>query len=179
MPDTYKKVLLQNPKNNNEKWLPQTIAEMVTMPDSSTLIQALAALMATDTYTEVVNNNRRIKPQYLDLAAYLLAGTNSVTTAPYVAEVSVNVAGDTLTVKTWAKESDGTLKTETIPIVGSDTRYSLSAKYNTETDPNETPNSAVRLTDSDGSNVDAKVPMGALVNDTGVRVILDGNWTEA
>ena len=111
-----------------------------------------------------------------ELGKYLKMKNYSTTDAPYVAEVSVNAAGTQLQVKTWSKEADGTLKTENIAIVGSDTTYSLAAKKNTQATAGQAPDSAVRLTDSNGTNYDAKVPTGALINDDYVQVVLNGNF---
>ena len=143
-------VQLTNPENELERWFPVTLAALVRMANGADLVT--------------------------ELGKYLKATTNSVTGAPYVADVSVNAAGTKLKVKTWSKEANGTLKEEEIAIVGTNTTYTLSAKMNTQDDATQGPNSAVRLTDSDGNNYDAKVPMGALINDDYVEVVLNGNF---
>lgn len=147
---TNKSVQLTNPENDLERWFPATLAALVMMANGADLVT--------------------------ELGKYLKAKSNSVTSAPYVADVSLNSAGTKLKVKTWAKEADGTLKEEEIAIVGTNTTYTLSAKMNTQDDATQGPNSAVRLTDSEGNNYDAKVPTGALINDTKVEVVLNGNF---
>lgn len=143
-------VQLTNPENELERWFPVTLAALIQMANGADLVT--------------------------ELGKYLKATTNSVTTAPYVSEVSVNEAGTKLQVKTWSKDANGTLKEEELAIVGTNTTYTLSAKMNTQSDPTQAPNSAVRLTDSANNNYDAKVPAGAIINDDYVEVVLNGNF---
>ena len=147
---TDKSVQLTNPENDLERWFPITLAQLVTMANGADLVTELG--------------------KYLKMKSY------STTDAPYVSEVSVNQDGTKLQVKTWSKEANGTLKTESIDIVGENTTYSLAAKKNTQETEGGAPNSAVRLTDSNGNNYDAQVPTGALINDDYVQVVLNGNF---
>lgn len=155
---------------------PLTVAAAVAMTAGGlTLLEELAKYMPIETYTEVVSGVRKLKVEYIPQLPYLLKGANSVTDSPYVQEVSVNAAGTKLIVKTWSKEANGILKTEEIDIVGENTTYTLEAKYNDAS--SGTPNSAIRLKDSNNHTDDVPVPVGALRNDNNVTLILDGNFS--
>lgn len=171
---TAKTVQLQDAETGVLQY-PITIAAAISMTaGGNDLIDELAKYMPIATFTELVEGVRKFKTEYIPQLPYLLKGADSVTGSPYVQEVSLNTAGTKLIVKTWSKETNGVLKTEEIDIVGENTTYTLAAKYNDAT--TGSPNSAVRLTDSNNQNVDAVVPVGALRNDTDVVLILDGNF---
>ena len=175
MPTIAKTVQLQDAETGVLQY-PLTIAAAISMTaGGQTLLEELAKYMPIDTYTEVVGNVRKLKVDYIPQLPYLLKGANSVTDSPYVQEVSVNAAGTKLIVKTWSKEANGILKTEEIDIVGENTTYTLEAKYNDAS--SGTPNSAIRLKDSNNHTDDVPVPVGALRNDNNVTLILDGNFS--
>lgn len=141
-------VQLFNPENSEERWFPVTLAGLVMMPSGSTLLE--------------------------ELAKYLKAKENSTTDAPYVQEISVNEAGNQLQVKTWSKTEDGVLASQSIDIVGQDTTYVLGAVTNTATSGSA--NSRIQLVGSDGVSSSIQVPVGALMDEESVELVLDGRF---
>lgn len=143
-------VQLFNPENSEERWFPITLAGLVMMPSGSTLLE--------------------------ELAHYLKQKEHSTTDAPYVQEVTVNETGTQLQVKTWSKDANGVLASQSIDIVGANTTYNLTASYNTAGD-GQIANTKLILSGSDGVTSSINVPVGALVDDTNVELILDGRFS--
>ena len=141
-------VQLTNPQDPSQGWLPVTLAELVNMPSGSTLLQELGTFLKMREY--------------------------SVTGSAYVQEVSVNEAGTQLMVKTWAKDANGTLTSQSIDIVGENTTYTLTAERNTATTGSA--NSHLFFSGSDGVTSSIQVPVGALVDDDDVELIIDGRF---
>lgn len=181
MASVAKKVQLVDPEQNEVLWYPITTAESVLMDTGGELlINEIAKYMKLSDFTIVSGGVRQIKESVIpELSKYLKQGSYSETTHPYVQEVSVINNNTALRIKTYAKEQDGVLKEETVPIVGENTKYSLSSINNTEVDPNENPNSAIRLTGTDGSSTDVTVPVGTLRDDNNVILVLNGNFYPA
>ena len=171
-------VQLTDSESTSTLCYPVTSGDAV-MIGAQTLIQELSKYMELNEFTELIGGVRCLKASVIpNLPQYLKQGSYSTTSAPYVHEVSVNEAGDKLIVKTWSKATNGVLATDQIDIVGENTTYTFETKYNTETNVNNAPNSAISVTDSDGTTTNLVFPVGALRNDNNVELVLNGNFTD-